>query len=188
MRFTPENIGGTDCRWLVARRVIRPIHGHAPFVPQRVLFVPRRGGPTARNRTVTDNMTVDGRQSAVGSRSPQSESAVRVASLSRQSESAVRVGSPSRQSESSVRVVVRVVGRVASPSRRSSASPATDSDSRSTARESVAASPTLGVGSPTLWSLDSRPLKMADWDLATRTDDSDWPTGLRLPTVTEDCD
>ena len=164
---------------------IRPIHGHAPFVPQRVLFVPRRGGPTARNRTVTErDKRHDSRQSGVGSRQSQSSVSVgspsrqsRVVSLSRQSESAGSVVSLSRQSESSVRVVgpsrrsespVRVVGRSASSCnglRQPLDSPRvrggfTDPGSR------IA----------TLWFLDSRPLKMADWDLGgltTRTDDSD---------------
>jgi hypothetical protein len=157
VRFTPENIGETDTRGPAERWGIRPIHGHTPFVPQWWLFVPRRIGPTARNRTVTehdkrrDRLTVGGRQSqsqsSVGVVSPsrQSQSPVSVASPSRQSQSPVSVASPSRQFESSVRVIslsrqIRVVGRSESVTK--------DSDSHSTARESVAASPTLGVGSP----------------------------------------
>jgi hypothetical protein len=139
VRFTPENIGGTDTRGPSERWGIRPIHGHTPFVPQRWLFVPPRIGPTARNRTVTEHdKRRDSRQSAVDSR--QSQSSVGVVSPSRQSES---VGVA--KSEASVRVVslsrqIRVVGRSESVTK--------DSDSHSTARESVAASPTLGVGSP----------------------------------------
>jgi hypothetical protein len=185
VRFTPENIGGTDTRGPSERWGIRPIHGHTPFVPQRWLFVPPRIGPTARNRTVTEHdKRRDSRQSAVDSR---------------QSQSSVGVVSPSRQSESSVRVCRSRQVRGVGPSRQS--------ESPDPSRRSVRVgykglrqpldSPRVrgGFTDPgsriaTLWFLDSRPLKMADWDrrlgLTTRTDDSD--CRLRLPTVTEHWD
>ena len=73
-----------------------------------------------------DDTSVDSRQSAVVSHSPQSESSVPVVSPGRQSQSSVPVVSPSRQSQSSAQSSVPVV----SPSRQSQSSVPVVSPSR----------------------------------------------------------